>query len=209
MRFYYSKNRPLTNDKTSYVCTLFDIACKTDRAVFDRSLHLLALVVYKCKRKIKARLSKVLRRTKELKSAPDQGIVSDRSLPVELVGKLKSVLPIKPEQCLKYCLIAWFDYLGSVWDPESLGVAIIFANFIGLASDIHLIIDQMIRRIRKLGDYKTATLNLVGEIDLLSPKTRKTLFVHQLLIEVAEIHIICTNKFHIIGSPAVSRKNLD
>jgi hypothetical protein len=52
MRFYYSKNRPLTNDENSYVCTLFDIACKTDRAADDRTSELLALVVDKCQRKI-------------------------------------------------------------------------------------------------------------------------------------------------------------
>jgi hypothetical protein len=44
MRFYYSKNRPLTNDENSYVCTLFDIACKTDRAADDRTSELLFLL---------------------------------------------------------------------------------------------------------------------------------------------------------------------
>jgi len=210
MKFYYSKNRPLTNDENSYVCTLFDIACKTDRAPNDRSSDLLALVVDKCQRKIKARLSKVLWRTKELNSAPDRGIVSDGSVPAELVRKLKSALGIEPEQCLNACLIGWFDHLESVRDLESLGEATTFANLIGLAPYIHLVIDQMLlRRIRKLGEYKAATVNLVGEIDRLSPETRKTLIIQEVRIELAEIHIICTNKFHIIGSPAASGKNLD
>ncbi|KAF8429345.1 hypothetical protein BGX38DRAFT_1278247 [Terfezia claveryi] len=65
-------------------------------------------------------------------------------------------------------------------DPKFLRDAIISAQLIGIASDINLLIDQkLLRRIRKLGDYMGAVIQLVGEVNLLPPQVLQTLVIQE------------------------------
>ncbi|RPB19474.1 hypothetical protein L211DRAFT_627768 [Terfezia boudieri ATCC MYA-4762] len=181
MKFYYSKNRPCTDSENQYVRKLFNHVSETNRSVADRYTNLMAAIVDKCQKKIKSRISKVLRRVRELPT--DRGIHSEDRLPLELVEKLKANLRIGPEQSLRNRLIAWLDSLSPAQrlkDPEFLRDAIVSAHSIGFPSDINLLIDQkLLRRIRKLGDYMGAVIQLVGEVDLLPPQFLQTLVIQE------------------------------
>ena len=64
MQFFYCKNRPFTVGENEYVLTLFKCASQTDKEAPKRYVDLLAIIVNKCRPKIKNRLSKVVRRIK-------------------------------------------------------------------------------------------------------------------------------------------------
>ncbi|KAF8434721.1 hypothetical protein BGX38DRAFT_1145829 [Terfezia claveryi] len=181
MKFFYSKNRPFTDSENQYVHTLFNYAAETNRSVTDRYANLMAAIVDKCQKKIKSRISKVLRRARELST--DRGIHSEERLPLELVEKLKVKLRISPEQSLRNRLISWLDSLSPAQclrDPEFLQRAIVSAHSIGIPSYINFLIDQkLLRRIRKLGDYMGAVIQLVGEVDLLPPQVLQTLVIQE------------------------------
>ncbi|RPB18593.1 hypothetical protein L211DRAFT_843437 [Terfezia boudieri ATCC MYA-4762] len=181
MKFFYSKNRPFTDSENQYVRTLFNYASETNRSVADRYSNLLAAIVDKCQKKIMSRISKVLRRVRELST--NWGIHSEDHLPLELVEKLKAKLGIGPEQSLRNRLISWLDSLSSAQrlkDPEFLRRAIVKAHAIGIPSYINLLIDQkLLRRIRKLGGYMGAVIQLVGEVDLLPPQVLQTLVIQE------------------------------
>jgi len=86
MKFFYSENQ--------YVRTLFNYASETNRSVTDRYANLLATIIDECQKKIKSRISKVLRRVRELPT--DRGIHSQDRLPLELVENIKAELGIDP-----------------------------------------------------------------------------------------------------------------
>ncbi|KAF8532467.1 hypothetical protein BDD12DRAFT_868862 [Trichophaea hybrida] len=177
MKFFYSKNRPFTYSENTYVRTLFNYASQTDRNVLDRHIDLIAAVIDKCQKKIKARISKVSQRVKELQSTADRGIHSESRLPLKVVKFLKAQLEVDPEKSLKNSLISWCDCLNSTQssnDREFLRFAVTSAYTIGLPSEMNFVIDQkLLRRIRKLGDYVGAVVQLVGEIDRLPPRPSK------------------------------------
>ena len=55
----------------------------------------------------------------------------------------------------------------------------------GIDSDINLLIDQkLLRRIRKLGDYMGAVIQLVGEVNLLPPQVLQTLVIQEVRTEI-------------------------
>ncbi|KAF8451821.1 hypothetical protein BGX38DRAFT_1259408 [Terfezia claveryi] len=89
------KNRPFTDSE--------------NKSVADRYTNLMAAIVNKCQKKIKSRISKVLRRVRELST--DRGIHFEDCLFLELVEKLKAKLGIGLEQSLRNSLISWLDYL--------------------------------------------------------------------------------------------------
>ena len=64
MQFFYCKNRPFTVGENEYVLTLFKCASQTDKEAPKRYADLLAIVVNKCRPKIKNQVSKVVRRIK-------------------------------------------------------------------------------------------------------------------------------------------------
>ncbi|KAF8540101.1 hypothetical protein BDD12DRAFT_834830, partial [Trichophaea hybrida] len=177
MQFFYSKNRPFTDSENKYVRTLFNYASRTDRKATFRYKDLMAVIIDKCQKKIKARISKVLRRVKDLQSTADRGILSESCLPLKMVKRLKAQLEIDPEISLKNFLISWCDHLDSTRrskDPGFLQYAVASAHTIGFPLEMHLMIDQkLLRRIRKLGDYLGAVIQLVGEIDRLPPRPSK------------------------------------
>ena len=211
MKFFYCKNRPFTDGENEYVRTLFKYASQTNREASERYDDLLAVIVDKCQQKIRARLSKVLRRVKELRPTVNRGIQSESCLPLELAKRLKAQLEIGPEASLKNSLIRWCDYLERhrhSKDPEFLRFAVGHAHIIGLPPDINVMIDQkLLRRIRKLGDYMGAVIQLVGEADQLRPEALRALVIHEVRTQIAGIGIYCLTGF--AGSPAASRTNRD
>ncbi|KAF8249336.1 hypothetical protein K440DRAFT_621980 [Wilcoxina mikolae CBS 423.85] len=60
LKFFYCKNKPCTNDEKMYVRKLFEYACQTKRDAADHRMDLLAAVVNKCEKMIRARLSKAV-----------------------------------------------------------------------------------------------------------------------------------------------------
>jgi len=186
MKFFYSKNRPFTDSENQYVRTIFNYASETNRSITDRYANLLPAIIDKCQKKIKSRISKVLRRVRELPT--DRGIHSEDRLPLELVEKLKAELEIDPKQSLRNRLISWLDSLSPAQclkDSKFLRDAIISAYSIGIHSDINLLIDQkLLRRIRKLGDYVGAVIQLVGEVNLLPPQLLQTLVIQEVCTEI-------------------------
>ena len=211
MKLFYSKNRPFTDGENEYVRTLFKYASQTNREASERYGDLLAIIVDKCQQKIKVRLSKVLRRVNELRPTVNWGIQSESCLPLELAKRLKEQLKIGPEASLKNSFIRWCDYLERHQhskDPEFLRFAVGHAHIIGLPPDINVMIDQkLLRRIRKLGDYMGAVIQLVGEADQLRPEALRELVIHEVRTQIAGIGIYCLTGF--AGSPAASRTNRD
>ncbi|KAF8423477.1 hypothetical protein BGX38DRAFT_1263890 [Terfezia claveryi] len=125
------KNRPFTDSENQYVRTLFNYASETNRSIADRYTNLMTAIVDKCQKKIKSRISKVLRRVRELST--DRGIHSENRLPLERVEKLKAKLGIGPEQSLRNRLISWLDYLSPAQrlkDPEFLQYAIVLQTLV-------------------------------------------------------------------------------
>ncbi|KAF8531066.1 hypothetical protein BDD12DRAFT_870108 [Trichophaea hybrida] len=177
MKFFYSKNRRFTDCENKYVRMLFNYASQTDRNAIDRYEDLMAAIVDRCQKKIKACISKVSRRVKELQSTADRGIYSESCLPSEVVKNLKAQLKIDPEKSLKNFLISWCDFLNSTQcskGPEFLRYAVSTAHSMGFPSEMNLMIDQkLLWRIRKLGDYLRAVIQLVREIDHSPPRPSK------------------------------------
>ncbi|KAF8542434.1 hypothetical protein BDD12DRAFT_824875 [Trichophaea hybrida] len=172
MKFFYSKNRPFTDSENKYVHTLFNYASQTDRNAVDRYEDLLAVIVDMCQKKIKARLSKLSQRVKELQSTPDRGIHFESCLPLEVVKILRAQLKRSK-------------------DPEFLRYAVASALAVGLPSKMNLMIDQkLLRRIRKLGDYLGAVIRLVREIDRLPPQTLQTIDIQEVRTQVTAIHTL-------------------
>jgi hypothetical protein len=194
MKFFYSKNRPFEDSENEYVHRLFDYASNTNSLVGDRYTALMAEIIDKCQQKIKSRISKVLRRVKELPT--NRGIHSEDCLPLELVEKLKENLQLDPEDSLRLSLIDWFDRLSSAQAAqaaqlsEELRYAIVSAHVLGISPGINLLIDQkLLRRIRKLGDYMGAVIRLVGEINRLSrvsPDVLENLDIQEVRTEITD-----------------------
>jgi hypothetical protein len=119
-------SRQLTQQYSNLIITfqfLFNYASETNSSVADRYTNLMAAIVDNCQNKIKSRISKVLRRVRELST--DRGIHSEDRLPSELVKKLKAKLEIGPEQSLRNSLISWLDYLSPaerLWTGNSCGM---------------------------------------------------------------------------------------
>jgi len=98
---------------------------ETNRSVTDRYANLLAAIIDKCQKKIKSRISKVLRGVREIPT--DRGILSEDRLSLKLVEKLKAKLGIDPKQSLRNRLVSWLDSLSPAQrlkDPKSLRDAI-------------------------------------------------------------------------------------
>ena len=193
MQFFYCKNRPFTVGENEYVLTLFKCASQTDKEAPKRYADLLAIIVDKCRPKIKGRLSKVVRRINELGPIPNRGIQSEECLSPELRRKLKALLNCRPEAPLQTSLTRFCDILKRRQrynDPEFLPFAVSRAHIIGKHPDINLMIDQvLLRGIRKLGDYMGAIVQLVGEANLLSPKALQTLVIREVRTQIAGIGI--------------------
>jgi len=84
--------------------------------------------------------------------------------------------------------MSWLDSLSPAQrlkDPEFLRDAIINVYSTGIHSDINLLIDQkLLRRIRKLGEYEGAVIQLVGEVNLLPPQVLQTLVIQEVRTEI-------------------------
>jgi len=178
--FYYSKNRPLSDGENLYVQTLFASACDCTMTIESRIAALDAAVVDKCRKKIMSRVKKVSQRVKSLKNVANHGISSDDCLPTEARERLRSSLQIGRGATLQSSITNWLKWLGSAHSPAELQFAIHTANLIGWSGKIRNMIDfQLLRRIRKVGDYASATRKLVSSIDRLSQEQRNKLQIQE------------------------------
>ena len=193
MKFFYCKNRPFTKDENKYVHTLFEYASQPNKKASERHSDLLAIIVDKCQPKIKNRLSKVVRRIKELQPIPNRGIRSEDCLPLKVREKLKAQLKISSEESLQTSLTRFCNYLKRNQhsnDPKVLPFAVKRAHIIGMLQDINHIIDQtLLRRIHRLGDYMGAIVQLVGEVDRLGRAGRQALVIREVRTQIAGIGI--------------------
>jgi hypothetical protein len=180
-RFYYSKNRPLTEDESHYVQKLFTYACDPMMTADGREAALLAEVIEKCRKKIMARVKNVLQRVKGLKNVANHGISSDDCLPTEVRKKLRCRLHMEPDETLQSFIANWLEWLGSARSPPDLELAIYVAYLLSWSQEeMRSMIDfQLLRRIRKVGDYASAIMLLVSAIDLLSQQQRNELRIQE------------------------------
>ena len=178
--FFYSKNSPLTEDENLYVQKLFTYACHPMMTVEGRVAALQSTVIDKCRKKITARVKKVLQRFKSLKNVANRGINSDDHLPTETREKLMGWLRIECGATLQSFITKWLEWLPSAQSPADLEFAICTAYLIGGSGKIRNMMDfQLLRRIRKVGDYAAATRQLVSAIDLLSQEQRDNLQIQE------------------------------
>ena len=130
---------------------------------------------------------------KELRRIPNRGIRSEDCLPLELRRKLKAQLGISPEASLQASITRVCDHPERYQHsnkPNLLSFAVFRAHIIGLPPDINHMIDQkLLRRIRKLGDYMGAIIQLVGEADLLPPEALQALVIREVRTQIAGIGI--------------------
>jgi hypothetical protein len=86
LKFYFSKNRPLTSKETDYVRSLIAIASRTSLSVLERFDALLELVIANCEKQIIARIQKVSRRLKQLQKVSRFAIRAEGRLPGDVAG---------------------------------------------------------------------------------------------------------------------------
>jgi hypothetical protein len=178
--FYYSKNRPLTEDENRYVHKLFILARHPTMTAQSRVDALQTAVIDKCREKIMTRIKKVLQRVKSLKNLANYGINSDDHLPTEARKESKSRLQIEPDATLQSFIVNWLEWLGSTQSPPDLEIAINVAYLLGSFEEMRSMMDfQLLRRIRKVGDYASAPIVLVSAIDRLSQQQRDELTIQE------------------------------
>jgi len=176
--FYYSKNRPLTEDENRYVHKLFTLARHPTMTPQNRKAALQTEVIDKCRKKIMARIKNVLQRLKSLKNVANYGINRDDHLATEARKKLRSRLPIEPDETLQSFIVNWLEWLRLAQSPPQFDFAISMAYLIGSSEEMRRMVDfQLFRRIRKVGDYASAPIVLVSVIDRLSQQQRDELTI--------------------------------
>jgi len=178
--FLYSKNRPLTEDEKLYVQMLFTYACHPMMTVATRVAALGTAVIDKCRKKIMARVKKALQRFNSLKDVANRGINSDDHLPTEEREKLMGWLQIERGETLQSFVTKWLEWLPSAQSAAELEFVIYTADLIGWSAKMRNMMDfQLLRRIRKVGDYAASTRQLVSAIDLLSQEQRDNLQIQE------------------------------
>jgi hypothetical protein len=194
MQFVYCKNTPFTEEENKYIHALFNYAFQTDRDFADRHEKCLALVLDNCQNTIRARVGKLSGRVKELQSTANRGIHSERCLPRQVVQKLKARLDIDAEQSLQDWLLTWCDYLSNhqnFEDPEFMRYAISSSYIVGLPSEVHLILEKrLLRKIRQLGDYVGAVINLLHAVKRLPPDRLRSVVLQEVLAPPPYIIIV-------------------
>ena len=176
--FYYSKNRPLTEDENRYVHKLFTLARHPTMTPQNRKAALQTEVIDKCRKNIMARIKNVLQRLKSLKNVANYGINRDDHLATEARKKLRSRLPIEPDETLQSFIVNWLERLRLAQSPPQFDFAISMAYLIGTSEEMRRMVDfQLFRRIRKVGDYASAPIVLVSVIDRLSQQQRDELTI--------------------------------
>ena len=179
-KFYYSKNRPLTEDENRYVHKLFSLARHPTMNAQKRKAALQTEVIDKCRKKIMARIKNVSQRVKSLKNVANYGISSGDHLPTGARERLKGSLGIKPDATLQSFIVKWLGWLPSAQSPPDLKFAIGVAYLLGWTEEMHSMMDfQLVRRIRKVGDYASATSLLVSAINHLSQQQRDELTIQE------------------------------
>jgi len=179
-KFYYSKNRPLTDDENRYVQEILTCACDTTTSATDRLDTLIKTVIAQCRQKIKSRIKKIVQRANDLEANAGRDVHNDNSLPAETARLLRIQLQLNPSESLQAFIWEWLDSLKSVQTPEQMKHAIGRAYVLGINDQMRNMIDPiLLQRIRKVGDYGCAVCQLVGEISRLSDRQRRALTIHE------------------------------
>jgi hypothetical protein len=192
--FFYSKNRPLTPQETNYVRSLFEIASGSSRSTAERFEALLKLVLENCEKKIKARIQKVLRRVKQLRTVAQLGIRSESRLPWDVADYLRSQLQLQTTETLADFFPIWCDYLDNrdlYKDPQLLGYVVSTAYAMGHPTAMsHIMDERLLKRIRKVGDYIGGILTLTSELDKLKPAELQSMVIQEVGALVTGIRAI-------------------
>jgi hypothetical protein len=127
-----------------------------------------------------ARIKNVMQRVKSLNNLANYGINRDDHLPTAARERLKSRLAIKPDATLQSSIANWLEWLGSAQSLPELDFAISMAYLLGSFEEMRSMMDfQLLRRIRKVGDYASAPIVLVSAIDRLSQQQRDELTIQE------------------------------
>lgn len=211
LELHYAKNRPCTNKENAYIRSIFDIVSREKRR--DRHLlcwDILAQVIPGCKRKIKSRMKKVCLRLKELSpSLVTNGsasfVICEGGCTTETDEMLHRTLgqdTFASTRTVPQLLRQWFDHLlkkpdkgSTVWHVGSVYHTLSLAFYIGHAPQMEQILDaQLLRRVRKLGDYYGAALVLIRNAELLPRDQLRQLRIVEAVPPTPDLRLLCTNQ---------------
>lgn len=232
LELHYAKNRPCTNKEKAYIRSIFDIVSREER----RDCHLLcwdilAQVIPDCKRKIMSRMKKVCLRLKEL--SPSLATTGSASFAIceggcttetdEMLHQALGQGTFSSTGTVPQLLRAWFNHLlkmpdegSAVWDIGSVHHTIRLAFYIGHAPQMEQFLDaQLLRRVRKLGDYYGAALVLIRNAELLPRDQLRQLRIVEAVPLTPDLRLLRTNQVDTInkwarhvGEPEVSEADL-
>lgn len=163
--FYYAKNRPTTNHERAYIESLRDIAVSlTD--INECTLKLLVRVIPMCRPKILSRLRKLVR------CLPVPPLVAedvDDGFRAHLVARVPLLLSrgLSATDFVRNYFAAVRVVNISKCSDKELEKFIRFASVIGSYKPLKNLLsnDITIRRLRKLGDYYTATKRIARTVE--------------------------------------------
>lgn len=170
--FYYSKNRPMAPQEHKYLDGLRRLALTITR-VNDCAMALLARVIHMCRPKIVSRI----RRLKKC-IVPGLSVLEDATgaFRDHLVEKMPDMFPEPENLSCKTFVRRYSSRVSTISNAtcseNTLEKLIRFAFFIGSYEDLKSIIhdETVIRRIRKLGGYYSATKWIAGTVKRLEPQ---------------------------------------
>lgn len=167
LELHYAKNRPCTTDEKAYIHAIFATVCDMT-SVSNTCWKPLSLVIPACKRKMMSRANKVCKLLAELPvtvAHTDCTVIAETFLRSAVGG---SVFPLSSN--MPDFIRSWFTHLlqkpaaiFKAWNTGRVYQMLHLSYSIGHAPDISRLLDpQLLRRIRKLGDYYRAALCLIS-----------------------------------------------
>lgn len=223
LELHYAKNRPCTTAERAYIRDIFDVL--RDTAIDSTMMYwkILALVIPVCKKKIKSRTDKICLRLRQL--LPSFSI-SDSACSPATETRLRETMgqsTFPASATVPEFLRAWFHYLlnqpkavTSNWHVGSVHHMLHLAYHIGNALDIEHVLDtQLLRRVRKLGDYYGATITVISNAKQLPPDQLRNLRIVEvvaptpthLFLQANPVNTVNSWARH-IGEPEISEADL-
>lgn len=163
--FYYAKNRPSTSTERAYIEKLKEIALSLSD-ITECTIQLLSHVIPMCRSKILARLKKVIRC---LEDRPDVSDDVDGGFREHLVLRMPHLLRtgLSSANVLRSYIAAVLVVDITKCTNMELEKLIRFASIISSYKGLKQILsdDTTIRRLKKLGNYYTATKRIACTVD--------------------------------------------
>ncbi|KAL0631771.1 hypothetical protein Q9L58_009361 [Maublancomyces gigas] len=203
LELHYAKNQPCTNKEKAYIHRVFNIIARDDhRESYLLCWDILAQVILECKRKIKSRIQKICLRLEQL--SPSFAICEGACTTdtEETLHQQLSQSTFPGGVTVPELLHDWFTHLlkEAIVDVGSVHQTLCLAYYIGHAPQMHQILDaQLLRRVRKLGDYYRAALVLIQNAALLPRDQLRKLRIIEAVPPTPELRLLRTNQVDMIN----------